>query len=236
MPPSLLVETRGPVRLITLNRPERRNALNREMSAALLEALDDADGDDGIGAVLLAGAGPTFCAGADLQEQKSFVGEAHAQRKERLERICVLHMKISRMSKPVVGALHGAAIGAGASLALGTDVLLMGESATICFPEIPHGMTPSLMMPALIHATSAKAAFEILFVGDNIGAATAVSMGLANRVCTDASLLATAQALAARIGSSDRATLKAAKRLFKSIAGRTLEDAMATALRAAESK
>src|SRR5437660_723736 len=106
---TLLVENRGAVRVLTLNRPEKRNALDTELTKALLQALHDADKDESVRSVVLTGAGQGFCAGADLSEFKELKDPKAAE--ERAELTMQLHLFFSRMAKPVITAINGAAMG-----------------------------------------------------------------------------------------------------------------------------
>src|SRR6267142_6165291 len=116
--PVLLVEDRGAVRVLTMNRPEKRNALNSELTQALLDALEGADRDENVGCVVLTGAGQGFCAGADLSEFKDLTPDKQTLVDERAELTMQLHLAFSKMAKPVVTAINGAAMGGGAGLAI----------------------------------------------------------------------------------------------------------------------
>jgi enoyl-CoA hydratase/carnithine racemase len=121
---SLIVEDRGPVRILTMNRPDKLNALNTELTRGLLDALVAADEDGEIRAVVLAGAGRGFCAGADLAEFKDLVPEKQHLVLERADLTCSLQSQMQRMSKPVVSAVQGVAVGGGAGLAIGCDMMV----------------------------------------------------------------------------------------------------------------
>jgi enoyl-CoA hydratase len=109
----LLTEDRGPVRILTMNRPEKRNALNRALTQALLDGLRAADADDRIRSIVLTGAGPAFCAGADLAEFKDLTPDKAHLVAQRAELTMNLQGIISRLTKPVVTAVNGAAMGGG---------------------------------------------------------------------------------------------------------------------------
>src|SRR6478609_7350164 len=119
----LSIEDRKAVRVLTLNRPDKRNALNTELTRALLVALRTADADESVGAVILTGAGQGFCAGADLSEFKELKDPAAAD--ERAELTMNLHLAFPSMSKPIVTAINGAAMGGGAGLAIAGDLAVM---------------------------------------------------------------------------------------------------------------
>ena len=125
--PELLIEDRGAVRTLTMNRPEKRNALNNALTEALLEGLRAADADDAVNVIVLTGAGPAFSAGADLSEFKDLTAENQPLVERRAQLTMSLHEIFSRLTKPVVTAINGAAMGGGAGLALAGDIALMAE-------------------------------------------------------------------------------------------------------------
>lgn len=236
MPDSLTIETRLGVRTLTLNRPQKRNALNQELTIALLDALDQAEGDDEVACVVLTAVGTVFCAGADLGEVKNFATEDAAAYEQRLVRAARLSLILSGMKKTVLAAVNGAAIGVGASLALGADIVVMAQSARLGYPEVRHGMVPISVMPLLIHAANPKLAFELLAVGDDVDAAQALSLGLVNKVVPDAELQDHVRALAERLATYDHSCLSLTKQLFHKMVGRPLGDAVEIALAASRAR
>ena len=142
----LLTEDRGPVRILTMNRPEKRNALNRALTQALLDGLRAADADDSIRSIVLTGAGPAFCAGADLTEFKDLTPDKAHLVAQRAELTMNLQGIFSRLTKPVVTAVNGAAMGGGAGLALAGDVALMASTAKLGYPEVRHGIVAAVVM------------------------------------------------------------------------------------------
>src|SRR4030095_1431257 len=178
--PVLLIEDRGAVRILTMNRPEKRNALNSELTQALLQALQSTGSEEGVGCVVLTGAGQGFCAGADLAEFKGLQDPRAAE--ERAELTMQLHLAFSRISKPVVTAINGAAMGGGAGLALGGDLAVMAASAKLGYPEARHGIVAAIVMANLVRQVGRKAAFELVALGEPIDAARALQLGIVNRV------------------------------------------------------
>src|SRR5262245_25324905 len=131
--PVLIVEDRGAVRVLTMNRPEKRNALNSDLTKALLENLSEADRLEGVGCIVLTGAGQGFCAGADLTEFKGLQDPRAAE--GRAELTMQLHLAFSRISKPIVAAVNGAAMGGGAGLAIAADNAGMAADRNVGHPE-----------------------------------------------------------------------------------------------------
>src|SRR5580698_10685429 len=144
--PDLLTDNDGAVRVLTLNRPEKRNALNMPLSEALLDGLREADRDAGVRAIVLTGAGPGFCAGADLSEFAELQSNKAALVERRSELTMELHGAFAKLTKPVVTAINGAAMGGGAGLALAGDIAVMAATAKLGYPEVKHGIVASVVM------------------------------------------------------------------------------------------
>jgi enoyl-CoA hydratase len=213
-PDILLSEDRGAVRLLTLNRPDKRNALNYALTEQLLAALRAADTDEAIGCVVLTGAGPGFCAGADLSEFRDFTPENQKLIETRAQLTMTLHAIFSKLTKPVVTAINGAAMGGGAGLALAGDIALIGQSAKIGYPETKHGIVAAIVMPNLVRHVGRKMAFEILARGQSVDAGRALALGMVNRVVLDTDLLSEAMTLAAELAAVSRPAMATTKHLF----------------------
>ena len=221
---SLLIENHGAVRILTMNRPEKRNALNSELTRALLDALRAADADDAVGAVVLTGAGPGFCAGADLAEFKHLRDPAAAD--ERAELTMNLHLVFSRISKPIVTAVNGAAMGGGAGLAIAGDLAVMAEGAKLGYPEVRHGIVAAIVMANLVRQVGRKAAFELVALGEPIDAARALELGMVNFVFSARDLLPESLKIAEKLAAVSRPAMTETKRLFYEVAELGLEVAL----------
>ena len=222
----LLIENHGAVRVLTMNRPDKRNALNMALSEALLEGLRAAEADDGVRSVVLTGAGRAFCAGADLSEFKDLTPD-NAQLVERRSELTMnLHRIFSQLSKPVVTAVNGAAMGGGAGLALAGDVALMASTATLGYPEVKHGIVARVVMANLVRNVGRKAAFELVAAGEPVDAARACALGLVNRVTSPEKLLEEAVALAQKFAAVERDAMAATKQLFYRALDLPFEDAL----------
>jgi enoyl-CoA hydratase/carnithine racemase len=220
----LLVEDRGAVRVLTLNRPEKRNALNSELSERLLHALREADSETSVGAVVLTGAGPGFCAGADLSEFKGLQDPQAAER--RAELTMQLHLVFSQISKPVVTAINGAAMGGGAGLAIAGDLAVMAEGAKLGYPEAKHGIVAAIVMANLVRQAGRKAAFELVALGEPVDAARALQLGMVNRVVPSANLMSEVTSLAEKLAGVARPAMAETKRLFHEVADLALQPAL----------
>ena len=221
---ALLISDRDGVRTLTLNRPERRNALNTDLSRSLLAALRNADADPAVNAVLLTGNGPVFCAGADLGEFKGATDPAPSIL--RSEILCEMQIAFGQLAVPVVCALHGAALGFGAALVNLSDMAVMGEGARLGYPELQHGMVPSLMLPVIQHAVSGKKSFELLAMAQPIGAAEALALGLVNAVVPNEAVAERALQMATALAKVDRDALRETKLMSAVMANMSLADAM----------
>ena len=222
----LLMDDRGAVRILTMNRPEKRNALNTELTRTLLDGLRAADAAESIACVVLTGAGQGFCAGADLSEFKDLTPEKQHLVEERAELTMQLHLAFSKMAKPVVTAINGAAMGGGAGLAIAGDLAVMAESAKIGYPETRHGIVAAIVMANLVRQTGRKNAFELVSLGETLTSQRALSMGLVNRVVADADLMTETMQLAGKLASVSSPAMKATKQLFHQVADLPLEEAL----------
>ena len=221
---TLLVEDRGAVRILTMNRPEKRNALNTELTVGLLAALRAADADDSVGALVLTGAGQAFCAGADLAEFKELQDPGAAE--QRAELTMQLHLLFSKLRLPVVTAINGAAMGGGAGLAIAGELALMAESAKLGYPETRHGIVAAIVMANLVRQVGRKAAFELVSLGEPIGAARALQLGLVNYVVPLDELLPKTISLAEKLAAVHRPAMVETKHLFHQVADLPFEQAL----------
>lgn len=213
----LLQKTHGHVRVLTLNRPQKRNALNHSLTLALLNGLADAQADDGVKVVVLTGNGPSFCAGADVGEFKDLTPSQSHLVDERAELTMQLHLAISTMSKPVIAAVNGPAMGGGAGLAIACDLVLIANSARLGYPEISKGIVAAIVLANLTKQVGRKAAFHLVATGDAVGAEKAVALGMANAVLPDETLLDETMQLAARLAMFGRDAMEATKRTFHEV-------------------
>src|SRR3954471_7500909 len=213
---TLLIENRGAVRVLTLNRPEKRNALNTELTKTLLDAIRAADADESVGALVLTGAGPGFCAGADLGEFKGLKDPEAAALRAQLT--MELHLSFSKTRVPVITAVNGAAMGRGAGLALAGDLAVMAENAKLGYPETKHGIVAAIVLANLVRQVGRKAAFELVSLGEPIGATRALQLGLVNHVVPPDALLSFTVGIAEKLSAVNRAAMAETKRLFHEVA------------------
>jgi enoyl-CoA hydratase/carnithine racemase len=210
--PILLEERDGGVLRLTLNRPEARNALSIALMSALIEVLESTAKDPQVRVVVIAGAGPAFCAGHDLRELRA------DRRRETYERVFAqcseLMLTIVRSPKPVIAEVHGVATAAGCQLVATCDLAVAAESARFATPGVNIGLFCSTPMVALTRAVGRKAAMEMLLTGELIDAATAKSLGLVNRVVLRDRLREAVDDLAGQIAGKSALTLAIGKEAF----------------------
>ena len=212
--PDLLIDNRGGVRILTLNRPDKRNALNQALTESLLDALRAAEADDSVRSIVLTGAGVAFCAGADLAEFKEMTPDPGALVERRAGLTAELHGIFPKLSKPVVTAINGAAMGGGAGIALAGDLAVMASSAKLGYPEVKHGIVAAVVMSNLVRSVGRKAAFELVSLGEPVDAPRALALGLVNRVVAPEHLMAEAVTLAERLAAVSPPAMAATKQLF----------------------
>lgn len=181
----ILVETVESICLITLNRPDKRNALNDELIAALKVALREADADDSLRAIVIRGAGKDFCSGADLSALQKIATASYEENVEDARGLAELFALIRNVRVPVIAAVHGRALAGGCGLALGCDLVVAGESARFGFPEVKIGFVPAMVAAILRRNLGEKKSFELLTLGFEFTAAEALQLGLINRVVPD---------------------------------------------------
>lgn len=179
-------EDQGPVAVLVLDRPDRRNALARALIAELSDALDAIAAAPGVRAVVLAAEGPTFCAGMDLKEAIESGLEASAEASQSsvddAQAIADLIDRVHTLPRPVVAAVQGDALGGGAGLAAACDLVVMADSARIGYPEVRRGVVAAIVLHDLVRQVGDRRARELLLTGTPIDAGRALAWGLANRV------------------------------------------------------
>lgn len=222
----VLVRDEERVRTITLNRPERMNALSIAMYEQFIAALEQADRDDSVRAVVLTGAGRQFCSGADTSEFKTLTPD-QADRVEYRARLTVQAQgAVPAMRKPVVGAIRGYALGGGAGLALSCDIVVASDTAQFGYPEVKHGLVGASVLPNLTHQIGRKAAFELVATGRFIDAAEAKALGMINRVVADAELIEEAMKYARVMAGYPAQGMAATKRLFHEFADQPIAEGL----------
>lgn len=220
--PTILTETQGAVAIIKLNRPDKFHSFNREMALGLQAALDAAEKDKNIRAILLTAGGKAFCAGQDLSEAIDESGPG-------IEKIVNEHynpiiLRLRKIEKPIVCAINGVAAGAGANIALACDVLIAGTSASFIQAFSKIALIPdsggTFILPKLIGFQRATA---LMMLGDKVSAAEALQMGMIYKVVEDEKLMETAMATAKTLSEMPTIGLGLTKRLLNEGTTNSLE-------------
>jgi methylglutaconyl-CoA hydratase len=215
---------------ITLQRPEKRNALNPELIAALRRALARAAQDDDARVVLLKGAGKDFCAGLDLKALDEAAGTGVVAQLASARIFGDLILDIRRHPRPVISAVHGRALAGGAGIATASDLILASESAAFGYPEVKIGFVPAVVAVLLRRSVGEKRAFELLACGENIPASDAHALGLVNRVFPEGEFEERVRAYAADLASKSASALGLLKNLLHQTDGLSIEKAIEAAV------
>jgi methylglutaconyl-CoA hydratase len=212
----VLYELRRPSAILTLNRPDRRNALSRELIAALHDAVNRAADDPAARCVILTGAGSTFCAGMDLAELQ----ESMATRPEESPvwddalRLGKLYDRLYTLPKPTIAAVNGAAVAGGAGLVTVCDLALAAPEAKFGYPGVRRGLVAALVMPHLLRHVGERTARYLLLTGELIGGEEARLSGLVNEVVPAGELVERAIARARSISEGGPEALRRTKELL----------------------
>lgn len=221
----VLSEIEDGVRTITLNRPERLNAMNRELIDAVAGAFEAADADEATRAIIFTGAGRAFCAGDDLKDHRQ--PESEAEARGAIEAIQRCTRAIVFGHKPVVGAIHGWAVGGGFEWAINCDFPIWAEDARAFFPELELGVfvtgAVTSLLPAIVGLQRAR---EMMMLGETYEAARLQELGLAWRVVPREELMAEARELAARLAAKPERGLRDMKRILNEAAFASIERAL----------
>ncbi len=222
----ILTRDAGAIRYLTMNRPEKLNAMNDALVGQLATALRTAEADRNVAVIVLAGAGRAFCAGADLGGGNPGGGKADGKASaktapaghrivERLDNIIRFYGTIQRMDTPVIAAVQGYAMGGGCNLAVSCDLVVAADNAMFGYPEVKLGMAAAGVAPTLVHQIGRKAAFELLTLCNNIDARQALAFGMINRIVPADELLATASAMAEQLAGFNHDALRLTKQLIR---------------------
>ncbi len=224
----ILIAADNSIFTITLNRPEKRNALNDALINSLKDALKKADKDDELRAIVIKGAGKDFCSGADLSAlQKisdSDVLENHAD----ADNLRELFSLIRKIKIPVIAAVHGRALAGGCGLATACDLVLATDTARFGYPEVKIGFVPAMVMAILRRNTSEKRAFALATQGFEFDAATAKDFGLINEVFPEESFAEKVHDYVSVYKTVSRSAVILSKRVLYQMDGMTFESALAS--------
>jgi methylglutaconyl-CoA hydratase len=211
------------VEYLVLNRPEVRNALNEDVIAEVAAWARRTAGDPDVRAVVITGAGPSFCAGADLAWMTKMAGYTHDDNVRDARDAAAMFEAIDTLPVPVIARVHGAAIGGGAGLVAVADIVLADESATFGFTEVKLGLIPAIIAPYVLAKIGMSAARELFVTGRRFNAEHAREIGLVHAVVATDQLDRTVQKFIAEILANGREAMAAAKTLLRQIANRPVD-------------
>lgn len=222
----LLYEIKNGAAIITLNRPDKRNALNDQLISDLREAIADADANSQVRVAVLRGAGKDFCAGADLSQIEKSAQASIIENIEGASQMADLFIAMRRMKKPVIAAVHGRALAGGAGLASACDMVIAARSARFCYTETKIGFVPAIVMSIARRNLGEKRAFEILATAKTFSAQEAADIGFINRVCEDADFETEVEKFAAEVAALSPSALMLTKYLLYQIDSMNFEQAV----------
>ena len=224
--PVVLLTVADGIARIVLNRPEKRNALNEELIAALKEALRRAADEVSVHVIVLSGAGSDFCAGADLAALQKISTASVEENLDDARSLMDLFTLIRYTRQPVVAAVQGRALAGGCGLASACDLVLASRSSRFGYPEVKIGFVPAMVMAILRRNVSEKRAFELLTLGAEISAEEAFAMGLVNRVLDDEAFDDEVDAFVAQFMRTSSSAVALTKRLLYQTDAMSFEDAL----------
>jgi methylglutaconyl-CoA hydratase len=222
----IIYELKNNVAFITLNRPEKRNALNDRIISELRDAMLEAEACDQTRVVILRGAGKDFCAGADLSQLEKSAQASVLENLEGASCMAELFLTMRGLKKPVIAAVHGRALAGGAGLASACDLVIASRSAQFCYTEVRIGFVPAIVMSIARRNLGEKRAFEILATGKTFSAEEAAEIGFINRVYDDADFESEVEKYAAEISQLSGSALMLTKRLLYQIDSLSFEQAI----------
>jgi methylglutaconyl-CoA hydratase len=204
---------------LTLDRPEKRNALSSALIESLHAALERADLDADVRVVLVRGAGQDFCAGADLDELLASADRSVAENETSAMRLGHLFSRMRRMPKPVVAAVQGRALAGGAGVVTACDIAVAGAGAQVGYPELQRGFVPAMVMTMLRRLTGERLALDLVLTGRLLSAEEARALGLISRVVPDAEMEREVGRLVRRLAETSSSALALTKQLFYQLDG-----------------
>lgn len=211
---------------ITLNRPDKRNALDDEIVGEFKTALESARSDESVRLVLVSGAGKDFCSGADLASLQRISSAGVEESMASARFMGELFVDMRRHPRPIIAAVKGRALAGGCGLATACDIILASESAQFGYPEVNIGFIPAMVMAILRRSVSEKRAFELITRGEIISATTAAEIGMINRVFADDQFEAQVEAYVTQMAAKSASAVSLSKSLLYHMDGMTFETAI----------
>jgi methylglutaconyl-CoA hydratase len=214
------------VAVIWLNRPDVRNAMSAELIAELTDAVGAAAEDDDVRAIVLAGHGKAFCAGADLNWMKQASGYGPAENQADAARLAALLRAIAEAPKPTLARVHGPAFAGGLGLVAACDIAVASYDAKFCLTEVRIGLIPAMISPYVIRAMGPRAASRWFLSAEVFDSAEAYRMGLVQEIAPAEELDAAVDAMLGHLLQGGPAALAATKRLIRDVTHRPIDDTL----------
>jgi methylglutaconyl-CoA hydratase len=225
---NVLVERQNGVGRVTLNRPEVRNAFDDALIASLAKTFAELDADPGVRVVVLAGNGPAFCAGADLNWMKRMAGYSYDENLRDARALADMLAALDRLDKPTIARVHGPAFAGGTGLVAACDIAVGAPEARFCFSEAKLGLSPATISPYVLRAIGPRAASRYFLTAEVFDAAEAARIGLVSAVVPAAELDAFIDGLLKHLLAGSAAAHARIKDLVRDVAGRPIDDALKT--------
>ncbi|MSQ51567.1 MAG: enoyl-CoA hydratase/isomerase family protein [Betaproteobacteria bacterium] len=226
MAKNLEVTIRNSVALVSLNRPEIRNAFDDALIAALTKALKRLDADQSVRAVVLMGNGPAFCAGADLHWMKRMAGHSEKQNLADARALAGMLRTLDRMGKPTIARVHGPAYAGGVGLVAACDIAIGSIEAEFCLSEVRLGLTPATISPYVVRAMGERAAQRYFLSGEVFTAAEAYRLGLLSDLAPPEKLDDTINELLGHLALGGSVAQAEIKDLLRAVSRGPIDDAM----------
>lgn len=225
---SIIYQVEDSVARVMLNRPEKRNALNDALIAALKKALLEASGDAAVRVVVISGAGKDFCSGADLASLQKIADGSVAENTDDARSLMELFMVLRQIPVPVVAVVRGKALAGGCGLASACDIVLASTDARFGYPEVKLGFVPAIVTAILRRNVSEKRAFELITRGAEIGAEEARELGFVNHVFPDESFETDVSNYVLGFEKLSKSAVALTKKLLYQMDGMSFSDALET--------
>lgn len=226
MPPKVLYEVQNGLARITLNRPDKRNALDGELIAELGTAIASSSRDDKCRVVLITGAGKDFCSGADLAGLEKTTQASVLDNMADARRMADVFLMMRNHPRPVIAAVHGRALAGGCGVATACDIILASETAQFGYPEVNIGFVPAMVMVILRRSVSEKAALEMVVGGEIFSAGRAYEIGLVHRLYSEEHFHSEVESYVTRLASKSASAVMLSKRLLYNMDSMSFEAAL----------
>jgi methylglutaconyl-CoA hydratase len=222
----ILYAVEGSIGRLTLNRPDKRNALDEEIIREIKDVMARSAVDDAVRVIVLTGAGKDFSSGADLAALQRVSQATVRENIENASNMAELFVSMRRHPRPIIAAVRGRALAGGCGLATACDIILAAESAQFGYPEVNIGFIPAMVMAILRRSVSEKGAFELITRGEIISSTTAAGIGMVNRVFADDGFSESVDEYVKQLAEKSASAVSLAKNLLYHMDGMTFETAL----------